>query len=142
MERDITDICSELNNWFSDRDERHAGEYTIENGTIALPFLRDGQFFRIVGSIFNDGVHVYPAYDLADETFSGSIWGMRIPPLVVELAADIGRYKGAYEADGSSPYVSESFGGYSYTRPTNSKGQVASWQDVFAKRLNRWRKLP
>ena len=142
MERDITDVCSELNNYFSNRNERYDGQYTITNGTIALSNVLDGQYFRIIGSAFNDGVHRYPAYDLQDETFSGSIWVMRIPPLVVELAAEIGRYRAAYEADGSSPYVSESSGGYSYTRATNATGQAASWRDTFASRLNRRRKLP
>ena len=52
----------EIHNWFRARDESngiHPGPYTIKNGGIALPFLQDGQYFRIMGSVFNDGLHRY-----------------------------------------------------------------------------------
>ena len=65
----LTELCGHLRNWF-DR-ERYAGTFTVENGSIALPFLREGQYFRILGSTFNDGVHQYPAYGLTDEAFDG-----------------------------------------------------------------------
>ena len=50
----LTEICQELKNWFD--LERHFGVFTIENGELSLPFLMDGQYYRICGSVFNDGV--------------------------------------------------------------------------------------
>ena len=42
----------------------------------------------------------------------------------------------------SSPYVSESFGGYSYTKRSGSdSGSVGGWQEAFKARLSPWRKL-
>ena len=40
-----------------------------------------------------------------------------------------------------SPYQSESFGGYSYTIKNGNDGQGLSWKQVFAARLNEWRKI-
>lgn len=53
----IDTVCGELHNYFEDK--RVIGDYTIESGRIMLPFLVEGQFFRIVGSKFNDGVYIY-----------------------------------------------------------------------------------
>ena len=39
----------------------------------------------------------------------------------------------------ASPFASESFGGYSYTKITSASG--ISWQSQFRARLNRWKKL-
>lgn len=50
-------LCAECNN-YHDYDRKY-GTYTIENGIITLPFLAENQFFRIVGSKFNDGVYIY-----------------------------------------------------------------------------------
>ena len=72
----LTEICAELRNWFVVPDGVHIGTYTISGGSIApLDFLQEGQYFRIIGSVFNDGVHQYPASDLTDETFHGAVYG-------------------------------------------------------------------
>ena len=49
------------------------------------------------------------------------------------------RYVGG--AGKESPYTSESFGGYSYTKATDANGAPIGWQKAFASRLNKWRKL-
>ena len=137
----LTEICAELRNWFVVPNGVHIQTYTISGGSIApLDFLQDGQYFRIIGSVFNDGVHQYPASDLTDETFHGSVWSMAIPPSVIDLAAEIEEYNKS-DAGKPSPYSSESFGGYSYSRATNSKGEAYTWQDAFRARLNPWRKM-
>lgn len=146
MERALTDICEELHNWFTpNREDRHAGTFTISRGTLVLPddlTLLDGQYFRISNSALNDGVYRYPAFDLNDEVFEGYIWAMRVPLIVLDIAAEVEAYQTQSSADGSPPYVSESFGGYSYTKATGSDGAPLTWREVFASRLNRWRKLP
>ena len=124
-----------LNNWFV--VGRYDDTYTIENGKLTLPFLVNGQYFRIVGSLFNDGVYQYPA-ELTDETFDGSVWAMAIPKALLSTVDEITAWT-AKNGD-SGPYTSESFGGYSYSKATNSKGLAVGWRDVFAAQLSSWKK--
>ena len=131
----IDAICASLRNYFV--VEIVDGEYTVTDREITLPFLAAGQFFRVVGSVFCDGVYRCGDKLPADETFDGAIWAMAIPPTLEELAAEIEEWKAKNADVLASPYQSESFGGYTYTKGSDS----ASWQGVFAKRLNRWRKL-
>lgn len=131
----IDEICASLHNYFA--VDIVPGEYTVNDGEITLPFLAAGQFFRVVGSVFCDGVYRCGDKLPADETFDGAIWAMAIPPTLEELAAEIEEWKQKNAEVINSPYQSESFGGYSYTKGSDS----ASWHGVFAKRLNRWRKL-
>lgn len=140
----LTELCAELKNYFlRDRNaDIHYGEYTISGGSIDLPFLLNGQYFRIVGSALNDGVYQYPADGLADEVFTGAVWAMAVPPSVVALSADIDEWNEKNAEALASPYTSESFGGYSYTKASgNSAGGGYSWQDQFAGRLSKWRRL-
>lgn len=141
----LTELCAELKNYFlRDREaDIHYGEYTISGGSIDLPFLLEGQYFRIVGSVLNDGVYKYPSYGLRDETFTGAIWEMAVPPAVISLAADIEAWNEKNAETLESPYTSESFGGYSYTKASGSSasGGAYSWKDQFASRLSKWRRL-
>ena len=135
----LTEICADLRNWFVVPNGVHIQTYTISGGRIApLDFLQDGQYFRIIGSVFNDGVHQYPAFDLTDEVFHGAVWAMSLPTDLIALSDKIQNY---LEKNPDSGFSSESFGGYSYTRATASDGSVATWKDVFRKDLNRYRKL-
>lgn len=137
----LEQVLGELHNWFV--REVVGGDFTISGGQLLLPNgpgLLDGQYLRVVGSVLNDGLHQWPAADLADEEFHGEVWALAVPQEVVDLAGVIDDWD-AKNAPG--PYVSESFGGYSYTRATNaSTGQAATWRDRFRQELNRWRKVP
>lgn len=122
----------------------YRGTFVVTDGELELDFLQDGQYFKICGSVFNDGVYQYPASGLTDETFDGEIWAMAVPPAVVALVAEIGEWVGKYGDAVSGPYQSESFGGYSYSKLSggNGTGNTAySWQDAFRSRLNHWRKI-
>lgn len=126
-----------LNNWFV--VGRYDDTYTIEDGRLTLPFLVNGQYFRILGSLFNDGLHVYPAADLTDEEFDGVVIAMAVPRALIALSDEI---KAWVDKNGQeSPYTSESFGGYSYSKATNAQGMAVGWRDVFRSRLNTWRKI-
>lgn len=141
----LTELCQELRNWFD--CERHFGTFEIAGGNITAPFLAEGQYFRIIGSLFNDGVHQYPAYDLQAETFDGAVWALAIPQPVIKLAQEIQAWRDKYEAADSvamSPFASESFGGYSYTKASGSSSDGSgsvTWQAAFKTRLNAWRKI-
>lgn len=112
-------------------------EYVIENGAISLQLL-NGQYFLIEGSIMNDGVYQYPCNGLTDETFVGIVTPLAIPKDFLQLVEEIEAYNAKNE---QSAYVSESFGGYTYTKAQGRNGNIASWKDVFAGRLNTWRKI-
>ena len=132
-------VLQNLNNWFLVPDGVHAGEFTVQGGQLTLPFLQTGQYFRVVGSVFNDGLHQYPVADLTDETFTGSVWALAVPQAVIELAEEIDALQTKNGDPG--PFTSESFGGYSYSKATNASGMAVGWQDVFKSRLNDWRRI-
>lgn len=142
----LTNLCQELRNYFlRDRDnDIHEGTFTVSGGAIEpLSFLRDGQYYRIVGSVFNDGVHQYgDDEELTDETFDGSVWAMAIPPAVLTLAGEIEAWITANSEALSSPYQSESFGGYSYSKGASASGAGGyTWIDQFAGKLRQWRRI-
>ena len=131
----LESVLNYLHNWFL--VAAYDGLYTIKDGGIALPFLVYGQYFRIVGSLFNDGVYQYPA-ELTDETFDGSVWALAIPKALLSTVEEITTWT-AKNGD-IGVYTSESFGGYSYSKATNSKGVAVGWRDVFAAQLSPWKK--
>ena len=139
----LSELCQELKNWFCDEADIHYGEYTIADGALSLPFLIDGQYFRIAGSVLNDGVYKYDSeLELNDETFTGAIWAMKIPPSVVDLATEIDAWIEKNGEAVSSPYQSESWGGYSYSlKSGGAESGSVDWRTVFGGSLNRWRKL-
>ena len=138
----LEQVLMHLKNWFLVPGGIHEGTYTIEDGGIALPFLANGQYFRICGSVFNDGLHQYPASDLKAETFDGTVWALAVPQAVIDLAEEIEAWETKNGAEANGPYQSESFGGYSYSKATDSaSGGVVTWQTAFRSRLNAWRKL-
>ena len=146
----LTLICQYLRNWF-DRGKRKAeGKIAISDGSITcdgvvLPFL-EGQCYRVIGSLLNDGVHVHPDDGLRDEEFEGAVWDMAVPPSVIELSTEISAWCDKYQSLDSpamSPYQSESFGGYTYSKgaASTTDGGGQTWQEVFGKRLDPWRKI-
>ena len=72
---------------------------------------------------------------------------MAIPKAVLDLNKDIDDWITKYcsiDNEAMSPFNSESFGGYSYSKSgggSSSDNIGASWQNVFASRLNLWRKI-
>lgn len=133
----LNEVLDVLHNHFE--VSTHYGEYEILGGTLFLDNIADGQYFRIIGSVFNDGVYEYPCYELTDEMFTGTVQLLAIPKELIELVEQIKQY--IEKNPENTPFVSESWNGYSYTKSTGSNGAVIGWQTVFAKRLNRWRKI-
>lgn len=135
----LTELCQDLRNWFCADSDIHVGTFEVKNGTLSLPFLLKGQYFRVVGSVFNDGVHKYGDGGLLqDEAFTGAIWAMKIPLSFIEMANEISEWIASHPDTG---LASESYDGYSYSRPVGASGAPIGWKEVFASRLNAWRKL-
>lgn len=131
-------VLTHLHNWFPAKNGKHAGAFVIASGVLSPDIgLVPGQYYRIRGSTFNDGLHYVGESALTDEAFDGEVWALAIPRAVQELAGDIAAW---VEKNPETDKVSESFGGYSYSRAQNASGGVSGWQAAFAGRLNAWRR--
>lgn len=147
----LTWICQYLRNWFTAYEPKLVGTFAITangveyNNTDASAFFKTGQYVRVIGSTFNDGVHQWGAFTAwHPETFTGAIWGMAVPQEIIDLSEEIEAWCGKYAEAQNSPYTSESFAGYSYTKASGNAStgaSTATWQDVFASRLAPWRKI-
>lgn len=138
----LEEILRSLRNWFA--CGKATGRIRIEGGCLAPPpglALAEGQYLRIQGSVFNDGLHQWPACDLTDEEFVGTVWALAVPAAVLELADEIEAWCAGHAGELASPYQSESFGGYSYTRLGTPDGRAPTWREQFRSRLDPWRKL-
>ena len=145
-------LLAYLHNWFI--RERTTGDFTIADGHFTLPFLLNGQYFRILGSALNDGLYIYGDTikdgdgndtELQDEAFNGAVWALGIPKGVITLAKDISDWEAKYGDAVASPYTSESFGGYAYSKAgagSAQNGGAGGWENAFAARLDQYRKLP
>lgn len=152
----IGEICAHIKNYFCFyTKDLHIGDFAIIGGQLSPALdLSQTDYFRIVGSHKNDGVHC--ANDEADgltdeDTFHGAVWIMSPPADFLALVAEIEAWQAQYggaTAPAMSPFTSESFGGYSYTkagRQASTSGDGASsnggWQAAFASRLNPYRRI-
>lgn len=130
-------IMRHIRNFFAVKNIN--GKFNIENGAISLSDIKDGQYFLIEGSIFNNGVYKYPVNNLKDEEFTGYITFLAPPEEFLQLVKEIEEYEASENK--SKGFTSESFGGYSYTKATGENGAPLTWQAIFNDRLNVWRKI-
>ena len=147
----LTQICQYLRKWFV-RD-KYFGTFKIENGVLtyadgtALSLL-NGQYFRIVGSILNDGVFQYQtpapanaASELQDEVFNGAVWSMAIPRDFLALVSEISAWCSTYSEAITSPYASQTVGDWTRTLKGGSGAGTITWQTQFDAQLSPWRKI-
>lgn len=140
----LEQILDFIHNYF-EREIKY-GRFEISSNALQVDFLQEDQYYKIEGSVFNDGVYQFGKDELKDEVFEGCVKAMGVPKALLDLAEEVADWVAKYGDNANSPYQSESFGGYSYSKKTQfasdsgnkSKG---SWQDVFATRLNAYRKI-
>lgn len=145
----IDEICANVKNYFVYPRDIHVGDWTITNGIITPLIDFPTDYIRIVDSRLNDGVHKVSEMELQDEAFHGGIWIMSPPKDFLLLVAEIEQWQeknGAFDSIAMSPFTSETLGAYSYSKGSSgnySSGSGdggASWKDVYASRLHRYRK--
>lgn len=148
----LNEVCLEVRNFFDKYQPKIFGDILISGGKIRnadfLADIKENQYFRIVGSVFNDGVHQNtPELELTDEVFNGAIWLMAVPRDFLTLVAEIADWQaknGGVDSQAMSPYTSESFGGYSYSKASggssSQNGNAGTWQAAYATRLNAYRR--
>jgi len=139
----LTEICQYLHNWFiKDRTDIHLDTFKIENGAVVPSFeIKQGQYFRIIGSTFNDGVYKFPTNDLKDEIFDGAVWTMHVPPQLITLSEEIKGWTDTNSSNTDNIYESESFAGYTYKLRTGANGGNYTWKDAFNSKLKAYKKL-
>lgn len=147
----LTEICAEIKNYFTLECDKHIGDFAVVDGAIAPSFDFPTGYIRIIGSRLNDGVHKISDGDLVNEgKFHGAIWMMSPPAHFLALAEEIESWQeanGKADSIAMSPFQSESFGGYSYSKAgggssSNGVDQIGpTWQSQYAKRLNIYRKI-
>lgn len=150
----VPELCAYTHNFFDRYDEPFAGgfiigtdyiwntfnfeEDMIVNPTNILDGLAPHQYYKIEGSIFNDGVHE-AGEALIPEKFHGTVQPMRVPSAFAALAKKIDDYDNALPSGGV--YVSQSFNGWSGTMATGADGLPADGKTRYRKEINQWRKI-
>lgn len=138
----LFELLMHLRNFFPGMKWQFFGEEITEK-RLSLPGLENGDYYLIEGSRRNDGIHVYGNQDLRNEVFSGTVTEICVPDAVLKLLDEINQWQEKNGEAVASPYQSESFGGYSYTKTNanNGNGESMSWKTAFGPRLRAWRKL-
>ncbi len=149
----MTEICSNIRNYFAPASKKddlsyiHHGDYTIKDGTISgVDFLLPNQYFRITGSVFNDGVYRNTPDDMSgleNETFKGAVWEMAVPKSFINLCSEIQRFNAKVDelSLADKGFASESFGGYSYSLSSSAPAYMQSWEKRIKSNLNNYRRL-
>lgn len=148
----LNEVCANIKNYFTYEKDKHIGDFAIVDGNITPSFDIQTDYIRIVGSRLNDGVHIREdgVFSLEDEDeFHGGIWVMSVPNDFISLVAEISDWQKKYgnvDHHAMSPFNSESFGGYSYSKAVGSgagsgSGSKSNWQSQFASRLNMYRRI-
>ena len=139
----IKEICDYIHNYFE--KDVLSGEFTIADGVLIGVDILENQYFMVKGSIFNDGIYKAPVANLSNETFKGTITLMAVPKDVLDVLKDATEWEEKNANVLQSPFQSESFGGYSYSKGTSNKKDGSTgaytWRDVFGNRLNAYRKI-
>lgn len=145
----LTEICGYLNNYFIDK--AYIGAVSVQDGAVSCDgseiSMNEGQYFTLVREKYVLGVYQYGA-EIPDKSFDGAVWVMDIPDAVLGLAKDIADWMAKYgsvDSEAMSPFNSESFGGYSYSKTSgnvsNDQNNGISWQNTFGSRLAIYRRL-
>ena len=147
----LEQVMRHVRNYFV--KEYRSGRFSITDGVLSpSDFLLEGQRFFVTGSFLNDGVYTYHSngikndddnalVNLQDESFNGIVYALAVPPTFIALTMQIGEWVGKFNEVTSSPYQSESFNGYSYTKSVAQDGGGLTWQSAFHSQLNQWRKV-
>ena len=124
----LTRICRYLKNWFV--KETHLGTITVTDGNVFCNGseieMQEGQLFALVRTNYVYGSYAY-GDEIDDSEFDGAVWLMDVPKDVLDVAEAMTEWETANSGtEATSPFQSESFGGYSYTKASNGNGKIGS----------------
>lgn len=151
----LAEVCAEIKNYFCTKKvigrfgiSKDGSIWVMSGETGTIMELSKGQYFRVIGSNCNDDVYITDDDGSSSELtyeyeFEGAVWLMSPPKDFLRLVDEIETWNakyGAIDSPAQSPYSSESFGGYSYSKGSTD-GAAVTWREVFRGRLNKWRKI-
>lgn len=135
----LTEICAYLKNYFE--YDRIIGNIHVSDGVLYCGDqqigVKEGQYFALFREHFALGVYKYGTDTLEDrDEFRGAVWLMDVPSAVLradEWAEEWNTTNGGATSEANSPFQSESFGGYSYSKGSvgNTSGGSAIGASVF-----------
>lgn len=140
---DLTSMCRIVNNYFV--KEKVSGMFELIPNVAPISLI-ENQYFRIVGSIMNDGVYQNNAESLATltaEEFQGEIWSMAVPRDFLALCEEIEAFNTKMNeiASKDNGFTSENFDGYSYSKASSlSPALQQEWSNINS-RLNNYRRI-
>ena len=143
----LTEVCASIRNYFCYKEDKHPGEYKIVDGNIVPSVEFKTEYFAIFGSRKNNGVHNVTDTLNDEDEFTGAVWILSTPEDFLATVADIEAWQekyGGVDSEAMSPFNSESFGGYSYTKSagnSSSGGSGGDWQSVYGDRLKIYRRI-
>lgn len=150
----MEEILNYLNNYFYSYAlmtnvtfEEDGSSFTISK--LERSFYK-GQYIKIEETIINDGIFkiisirdngdsitiTTDSTEFTEGNFRCFILALAVPRPVIKLKEAIEEFKAKNKP---SVYTSESFGNYSRSWATNSKGAVLTWKDVFRDELIQYR---
>ena len=134
----VAAVMRHVNNFFL--REAVEGVFTISGDGVLSPAV-DAPYIAVTGSMWHDGLYD-SASDMKtghEETFEGTVWALCPPAQFLALCKEIE----AYEAKNpTGAPVSESFGGYSYSRGTSGQsGCAITWREAFSDALRPYRRM-
>ncbi len=150
----MEELLNYLNNYFYNYELIGPVVFGDDNSSLTIPDVNKefyvGQYIKIENSKFNDGIFkvidvnsndnnytiTTDSSDFIPGVFTCSILSLAIPRVIIKLKESIEDFKANNKP---SVYTSESFGNYSRSWATNSKGNVVTWKDVFKEDLNQYR---
>lgn len=150
----MEELLNYLNNYFYNYELIGPVVFEDDNSSLTIPNVNKefyvGQYIKIENSKFNDGIFkvidvnsndnnytiTTDSSDFIPGVFTCSILSLAIPRVIIKLKESIEDFKANNKP---SVYTSESFGNYSRSWATNSKGNVVTWKDVFKEDLNQYR---
>ena len=142
----ITEIMKLIDKYFINYKQVEKGNFIIKDGIIDVtsPYIK-GQYIRIIGSILNDGVYLVSDDLLTlagaqDEVFNGMILGLSVPRDFIKLVDDIEKFEKSSDIE-KRDLASVRIGEYAETRATGKDGTPISWQSVFRRDLDKYRRM-
>ncbi len=152
----MEEILNYLNNYFYSYALKTDVTFEEEGNSFTISKFKKnfykGQYIKIEETTINDGIFkiisirdngdsitiTTDATEFAEGNFRCFILALAVPRPVIKLKEAIEEFK---TKNKPSVYTSESFGNYSRSWATNSKGAILTWKDVFKEDLNQYRSM-
>lgn len=127
----LSRVCRYLKNYFV-KTTTGNGDVTVADNKVFFNGseieMNEGQYFALAGLNYVYGVYAY-GDELEDSTFEGAVWIMQVPKDVLDVVERMAAWEeanGGVDSEAMSPFQSESFGGYSYSKASGGSGKVGS----------------